>query len=363
MQYFILGPHKSLFSISSSGNLTWLNSSNHPTQGVYQFPILVQQICSILIMNISTDVFLTIRNFPNNQQTSTINTSRMDNSTTYAIIASVSAFILIVIAILFIIIYYNIQRAKHRVPPFFKIRQKSSAAQGLAFFKTKKPIHEPSSPYTLGVRDDDSSHSSDQTTSSPVNNRLLSGHYKVNEVAINPTIEELLSTYDNRSTSSSSSSSVQCDQPITTNPGSFRTTVRETNDHQQLDTINEDIQWVNNQQQRRTNNLRHQIIPEDSMDIISESHEVEKKTNNCTNACFACSNSNYSINHVCSHCYSLLSSTSTHLLLSSSSSSSSGSTTTVDACRQQTTTTTVEVGSNGFSYYNAQFTPIDATRC
>jgi hypothetical protein len=99
------------------------------------------------------------------------------------------------------------------------------------------------------------------------------------------------------------------------------------------------------------------------MDIISESHEVDNKTKTHTNACFACSNSNHSLNHLCSHCYSLLSSTSTHLLLSSSSSSSSGSTTTVDACRQQTTTTTVEVGSNSFSYYNAQFAPIDATRC
>ncbi|CAF4641099.1 unnamed protein product, partial [Rotaria sp. Silwood1] len=69
-----------------------------------------------------------------------------------------------------------------------------------------------------------------------------------------------------------------CDQAISTNIGSFRTTIRETNDHQQLDTINEDIQWVNNQSQqqhhkRRSNGLRHQIISEDSMDIISESHE------------------------------------------------------------------------------------------
>ena len=310
-------------------------------------------------MNISTDVILTIRNFPLNLTTPTINTSRIDNSTTYAIIASVSAFILIIIAILFIIIYYNIQRAKQRVPPFFKIRQKSSA-HGLAFFKSKNPINE-SSPYTLGVRDDDSSHSSDQTTSSPVNNRLLSGHYKVNEPPINTTIEELLSTYDNRSTSSSSSSSAIGDQTLAINPGSFRTTIRETNDHQQLDTINEDIQWVNNQQQQRhSNGIRQQIIPEDSMDIISECHEVEKNIKQNTNACFACFNSNHSNNYVCSHCYSLLSSTSTHLLLLSSS--SSGSTTTVDDCRQQTTTT-VEVGSNSFSYCNAQFSPIASTRC
>jgi hypothetical protein len=314
-------------------------------------------------MNISINVIITIRNFPSNRLASTINTSRIDNSTTYAIIASVSAFILIVIAILFIIIYYNIQRAKHRVPPFFKIRQNSSA-QGLSFFKSKTPINE-STAYTLGVRDDDSSHSSDQTTSSPVNNRLLSGHYKVSEPPINTTIEVLLSTSDNRSTSSSSSSSGVCDQGISTNTGSFRTTIRETTDHQQLDTINENIQWVNNQQDKRGNNLRNQIIPEDSMDIISESHEVEKNLNKTTNACFACINSNHYINHhVCSHCYTLLSSTSTHLLLSSSSSSSSsGSTTTVDACRQSTATTTVEVGSNSFSYHNARFSPIAATRC
>jgi len=362
VQYLILGQNNSLFSISRTGNLTWLNSSKYPTQEAYQFPILVQQICSSLIMNISTDIIITIRNFPSNRLTSTINTSRIDNSTTYAIIASVSAFILIVIAILFIIIYYNIQRAKHRVPPFFKIHQ-NSAAQGLSFFKSKTPINE-SAAYTLGVRDDDSSHSSDQTTSSPVNNRLLSGHYKVSEPPINTTIEELLSTYDNRSTSSSSSSSGICDQGISTNTGSFRTTIRETNDHQQLDTINENIQWVNNQQEKRSNNLRNQIIPEDSMDIISESHEVEKNFDKNTNACFACINSNHYINHhVCSHCYTLLSSTSTHLLLSSSSSSSSGSTTTVDACRQPTTTTTVEVGPNSFSYYNAPFSPIAATRC
>ncbi len=364
MQYIILGQYKSLFSISKTGNLTWVNSSNRPTQEAYQFQIIVKQICSLLIMNISTNIIITIRNFPSNINTSIINTSRIDNSTTYAIIASVSAFILIIIAILFIIIYYNIQRAKHRVPPFFKIHQNSSP-QGLAFFKSKSPINETSA-YTLGVRDDDSTHSSDPTTSSPVNNRLLSGHYKVNEPPINTTIEELLSTYDNRSTSSSSSSSGICDQAISTNTGSFRTTIRETNEHQQLDTINEDKQWVNNQQQQQhSNNLRNQIIAEDSMDIISESHEVEKIINKNTNACFACFNSNHSIiNHMCSHCYSLLSSTSTHLLLSSSSSSSSGSTTTVDACRQPTTTTTtVEVGSNSFSYYNAQYSPIDATRC
>ncbi|CAF0892364.1 unnamed protein product [Rotaria sordida] len=333
VQYFIVDQYNSLFSISSTGNLTWLNSSNPPAQEAYQLQILVQQTCLSLIMNISTDVIITIRNFPSYTITSTIHTSRIDNSTTYAIIASVSAFILIIIAILFIIIYYNIQRAKHRVPPFFKTRQNSSAQ---------------------GVRDDDSSNSSDHTTSSPLNNCLLSGHYKVSEPPINTTIEELLSTYDNRSTSSSSSSSGTCDQVISANIGSFRTTIRETNDHQQLDTINEDIQWVNNhhhqqqpQKRRSSNGLRHQIIREDSMDIISESHEVDNKFEKNTNAYCACFNSNNSINHVCSHCYSLLSSTSTHLLLSSSSSSSSGSTTTIDACRQQTTTTTVESSISG----------------
>ena len=311
-------------------------------------------------MNISTDIIITVRNFPSNFLTSTINTSRADNSTTYAIIASVSAFILVIVAILFIIIYYNIERAKHRVPPFFKVRQNSSA-QGLSFFKSKTPINE-STAYTLGVRDDDSLHSSDQTTSSPVNNRLLSGHYKVSEPPINTTIEELLSTYDNRSTSSSSSSSGMCDQAITTNAGSFRTTIREATDHQPLDTINENVPWVNNQQEKHPNHLRNQVIPEDSMDIISESHEVEKNFNKNTNACHACINSNHY--HVCSHLFTSLSSTSTHLLLSSSSSSSSGSTTTVDACRQPTTTaTTVEVGSNSFSSYHAQFCPIAATRC
>ncbi|CAF0717650.1 unnamed protein product [Adineta steineri] len=352
VQYFIVGQYNSIFSISSAGNLTWLNSSNSPIQEAYQFQIIAQQICSTLKMNISTDVIVTIRNFPLNIiPTSTLITSRStDNSTTYAIIASVSAFILIIVAILFIIIYYNIQRAKHRVPPFFKIRQNSSA-QGLSFLKSKTPINE-SSPYALGVRDDDSSHSSDQTSSSPINNRLLSGHYKVSEPPINTTIEELLSTYDNRSTSSSSSSSDMSDRPAPTNAGSFRTTVRETSDHQHLDTINEDIQWVNNQQQqqqqRRSIDLRRQVIPEDSMDIISESHEVDNKLKPNTNAYLACSKSNNFINHVCTYCYSLLSSTSTHLLLSSSSPSSSGATTIDDACRQQTTSpTTVESSISG----------------
>ncbi|UJR35212.1 hypothetical protein I4U23_027979 [Adineta vaga] len=276
VQYTILGSFNSLFSISSTGNLTWLNTSTSSIQEAYQFQILIQQICSTLKMNLSTDVIVTIRNFQSNiYPTSTIATSRsMDNSTTYAIIASVSAFILIIIAILFIIIYYNIQRAKHRVPPFFKIHQNSSA-QGISFLKSKTPIIE-SSPYALGVRDDDSSNSSEQTTSSPINNRLLSGHYKVSEPPINTTIEELLSTYDNRSTSSSSSSSDISDRPATTNTGSFRTTIRESTEHPHLDTINEDKQWVNNQQQKRSLDLRRPVISEDAMDIISESHEVRQ---------------------------------------------------------------------------------------
>ncbi len=363
MQYFLIGQYNSLFSISQLGNITWSNPSSPPTQEVYQFGVVVQQNCSSLIMNISTNIIVTISNFPSSSITSTASSSQIDNGTIYAIIASVAAFILIVIAILFVIIYYNIQRAKHRVPPFFKVR-KRSPAQGLSFFKSKSPLSD-SSPYTLGVRDDDSSNSgSDQTTSSPINNRLLSGHYKVSEPPVNTTIEELLSSYDNRSTSSSSSSGMP-DHIISSNIGSFRTTIRETSDHPQLDTINEDIQWVNNnqQQQRRLNGLRHQVIPEDAMDIISESHEVDNSLKQNTNACLTCLNSN-SINHVCSFSCSSLSSTSIHLL-SSSSSSSSGSTTTVAACQQQTTTTTtVEVGPNSCSSYDyARLSSIAATRC
>ncbi|CAF2796273.1 unnamed protein product [Rotaria sp. Silwood2] len=365
VQYSLVGQSSSLFSISQTGNITWSNPFNLPTQEAYQFQVIVKQNCSLIIMNISTNIIITIRNFPSSILTTTMSSSSNDNSTIYAIIGGVGAFILIVIAILFIIIYYRIQRAKHRVPPFFKIR-KHSPAQGLSFFKSKSPISN-LSPYTLGVRDDDSSNSSsDQTSSSPINNRLLSGHYKVTELPVNTTIEELLSSYDNRSTSSSSSSSGIGDHGISTNIGAFRTTIRETNDPQQLDTINEDIQWVNSnqQQQRRLNGLRHQIISEDAMDIISESHEVDNRLKQNTNACLTCLNSNL-INHVCSCSYSLLSNTSIHLLLSSSSSSSSGSTTTVAACQQQTTTsTTVEVGPNSFTSYDyARFSPIDATRC
>ena len=141
MQYFLNGQYNSLFSISQIGNITWSNPSNPPTQEAYQFQVIVQQNCSSLIMTISTDIIITIRNFPSSLATSTTSSSQLDNSTIYAIIASVGAFILIVIAILFVIIYYNIQRAKHRVPPFFKIR-KHSPAQGLSFFKSKSPLSE-----------------------------------------------------------------------------------------------------------------------------------------------------------------------------------------------------------------------------
>jgi hypothetical protein len=361
VQYFLTN---SLFSISQLGNITWSNPSNPPTQEAYQFQVNAQQNCSSLIMIISAGIVITIRNFPSSIITATTSSSGLANSTIYAIIGSVAAFILIVIAILFVIIYYNIQRAKHRVPSFFNIR-KHTPAQGLTFFKSKSPLSH-LSPYTLGVRDDDSSNSSsDQTSSSPINNRLLSGHYKVTEPPVNTTIEELLSSYDNRSTSSSSSSSGLGDHMMSTNTGSFRTTIRETNDHLQLDTINEDIQWINSNQQRRSNAIRHHVIPEDSMDIISESHEVDNSLRKNTNACLNCLNSN-SINHVCSYSCLLLSNTSTHLLLSSSSSSSSGSTTTFAACEQQTTTTaaTVEVGSNSFRSYDcAQLSPTAATRC
>ncbi|UJR10619.1 hypothetical protein I4U23_014816 [Adineta vaga] len=273
VQYSLLGSSSAVFSISSNGNITWTNLLSPPTQEVYQFEVFIRQNCSLLSMNISTDVIVTIRNFPSSIPSSTSTSSRLDNGTIYAIIGSVGAFILIIVAVLFIIIYYHIQRAKQRVPPFFKIR-KSSPAQGLTFFKSKSPLND-SSPYTLGVRDDDSSNSSsDHTSSSPLNNRLLSGRYKVNELPVNTTIEELLSSYDNRSTSSSSSSSGGGEHGMTSNTGSFRTVIRETIDHQQLDTINEDRQWMNsNLEQRRTNSLRHQIIPEDAMDIISESHE------------------------------------------------------------------------------------------
>ena len=370
MQYSLSGNLSSLFSISQSGNITWSNPSQLPTQEAYQLQVIVRQNCSSLVMSLSTDIIITIRNFSVSILESTTNSSPTDNAIIYAIIASVAAFILIVIAIVFIILYYRIQRAKHRVPSFFK-SHKHAPAQGLSFLKSKSPLND-SSPYTLGVRDDDSSNSSsDRTLSSPINNRLLSGHYKVAEPPTNATIEELLSSYDNRSTSSSSGSSGIGDHVISTSVGSFRTTVRETNDQQQLDTINEDMQWFNNNQRKRwcLTDLGHQIIPEDSMDIISESHEVDHRLRQNTNVCLICLNSK-SINHVCSHSCSLLSNTSINLFFCSSSSSSSGSTATVAACRQQTTTTKpttttmVEVGSNSYNSNNyAPFSPTAATHC
>ena len=371
VQYILLGPYGFLFSVTSWGDLLWSNPSAVPAQEAYQIQVLVQQNCSSLLVNITTDAIITIRSYPLSTIISTTAASRLDNGTIYAIIASVSAFILIIIAILFIIIYYNIQRAKHRVPPFFQIR-KHSPAQGLSFLKSKSPMNS-SSPYTLGVRDDDSSNStnSDQTTSSPMHNRLLSGRYKVTEPPINTTIEELLSSYDNRSTSSSSNSSGLTDQVLSATPGAFRTTVRETTDHPPLATINEDMQWMNSNSRAATS-LRVQTMPDDSMDIISESHEVDKNsTTALTNACLTCftANSNpHHHHHLCvpCPCSSFFLCTSTHLLFSSSSSLSSGSTTTVAACQQQTTTTTttVEVGSNGLPSSNhIQLSPIASTRC
>ncbi|CAF1336805.1 unnamed protein product, partial [Didymodactylos carnosus] len=137
--------------------------------------------------------------------------------------------------------------------------------------------------------------------------RLLSGHYKVSEPPMlssshsshhhhtnrTPTLEDLLSTYDNRSSTSESSSSAET-PTIAHRPGSFRTTlsIREPdfnfndNHHQQhqlptstiLDTINEDTAWEqqNNQHHRSYRPLRP---AEDSMDIISESHEVANTNN------------------------------------------------------------------------------------
>ena len=212
----------------------------------------------------------------------------MDSTTVYAIIAGVAAFILIVVTILFIVLYYRIQRAKHRVPPFFQ-SGKHSPAHGLAFLKSKSPLS-PSSPYILDVRDDDSSNStsSDRTTSSPLHNRLLSGHYKVTEPPVNTTIEELLSSYDNRSTSSSSSSSGLGDQILSPSIlGTFRAGPRV--DQQQLDTINEDLQWMNTSS-RPLNSSRVSRPSDDAMDIISESHEVEHRRELLTN-CVACPSS------------------------------------------------------------------------
>lgn len=356
------------------GNITWSSPSTPPTQEAYRFQVKVDQNCSTINLVVYSDIIITIRNFTSYVFISTTNSTPIDSTAIYATIASVGVFILVIVAILFVIIYYRIQRARHRVPPFFKTRTNSSA-QGLSFFKSKSPLSD-SSPYTLGVRDDESSNtSSDQTSSSPVNNRLLSGHYKVNEPPVNTTIEELLSSYDNRSTSSSSGSSGLTDHVISTNPGSFRTIIRETNDHEHLSTINENVPWMNNhnnnnnhQQQNYLNGLKHQIVSDDAMDIISESHEVENKVKKTTNACSFCLNSkSYSINNVCSHsCSFLLSSIPTQTLLSSSY-LSPGSSTAFVAYQQATataTTSTDEVGCNrSCSTDYARFSPIASTRC
>ena len=274
-QFFLDASSSNVFSIGSNGNLTWRNPSVGPTQGAYEIQVVLQQSCSsILIRNISTKIIVTFRNFPSSTTVATTSrSSGIDNSTIYAIIGGVAGFILIVIAILFIVLYYHIQRAKHRVPPFFKT-SKSSSPKFLTFRKSKNLI---SSSSPLDVRDDDSSNSSssDQTTSSPIQSRLLSQRYKVTDPPINTTIEELLSSYDNRSTSSSSSSSGPPGQiPISNHPGAFRSPLR---DSHQLDTINEDRPWMSNDP--RLFPLPRMIIPsEDAMDIISESHEVENKS-------------------------------------------------------------------------------------
>ena len=67
-----------------------------------------------------------------------------------------------------------------------------------------------------------------------MDNRLLSGHFKASELLVNTAIDELLSSYDNHSTSSLSG---RGDHVVANNTGLFRTTVRETTDHQQLDVI------------------------------------------------------------------------------------------------------------------------------
>ena len=253
-------------------------------------------------------------------------------------------------AILFIVLYYHIQRAKHRVPPFFKTRN-SSSPKGLTFLRSKKSLS-PSSPYTLDVRDDDSSNStsSDQTTSSPIQNRLLSGHYKVTEPPINTTIEELLSSYDNRSTSSSSSSSTPPGQQILTNnhPGAFRSPLR---DNHQLDTINEDRQWISNNP--RFPVPRMAMTPEDSMDIISESHEVEKKHRLLANHAYVtCLNSNASYP-------SLLTNKSTHLLICSSTDLITTAITDYQQQQQPTNPNT----NLFFKSNHVHLSPIGTTRC
>ncbi|CAF0985748.1 unnamed protein product [Didymodactylos carnosus] len=308
-----------LFTINSLGSLRY-SSTSLPTREAYQMRVNVLQLC----LNSSTtsmsnaDITVTVKNFLSTNTQSQIIATKTDQSTLYAVIASVIGFVFIVLASMIIIIYYKIQRARRRVPPFFKQKSRSQA-QGL-FFKSKTPLgDQQTSPYTLDVRDDDSNSITPRLSpdsgifhhsSSNVENghqRLLSGHYKVSEPPMlssshsshhhhtnrTPTLEDLLSTYDNRSSTSESSSSAET-PTIAHRPGSFRTTlsIREPdfnfndNHHQQhqlptstiLDTINEDTAWEqqNNQHHRSYRPLRP---AEDSMDIISESHEVANTNN------------------------------------------------------------------------------------
>lgn len=323
VRYFTGSVWNSLFSLTPTGNLTWSNPSLIPSQSAYELRVVAQQNCSSLLQTISKDIIVNFRNLPSSTVAPSTNTSAgMDSTTVYAIIAGVAAFILIVMAILFIVLYYRIQRAKHRVPPFFQ-SHKHSPAHGLAFLKSKSPLS-PSSPYILDVRDDDSSNStsSDRTTSSPLHNRLLSGHYKVTEPPVNTTIEELLSSYDNRSTSSSSSSSGLGDQIFSPSLlGTFRPGSRV--DPQQLDTINEDLQWMNTSS-RPLNSSRVSRPSDDAMDIISESHEVEHRRELLTN-CVA-STSSLPLT-------TTTTSTSTHFFFSSSPCSSTDSSHTLETNR------------------------------
>ncbi|CAF0944340.1 unnamed protein product [Didymodactylos carnosus] len=293
------------FTISSSGSLRY-SSTTFPTTDVYQMRVIAYQLClnSSRTTTSSVDITITVKNFPTaSTQSPVTTTTKTDQSTLYAIIASVIGFIFIVLASMIIIIYYKIQRARRRVPPFFTQKPRSQA-QGL-FFKSKTPLDEQqTSPYTLDVRDDSSSgtprifhHSSSNDENG--HQRLLSGRYKVNEPPLLPssysshyhttrasTLEDLLSSYDNRSSTPESNSSVET-STIAHRPGSFRTTlsIREPdfnfgNDHQQhqissptiLGTINEDTGL--NQQNNQHHRIHRPLRPtEDSMDIISESHE------------------------------------------------------------------------------------------
>jgi hypothetical protein len=273
LQYSLAGSLRSYFTISQTGVLFWSNlQSTIPIQGAYELGIVVQQNCSSLQRNISTTIIITYRNLSSTSTIallSTTSSSRIDDRTLYAIIGSISAFLLLVIvAMIFIVLYYHIQRAKHRSPTFFKYKTSAHST----------------SPYPLDVRDDDSSNgtNSHRTMSSPMHNRLLAGHYKVSETPINTTVEDLLSSYDNRSTSTSSSSSARHVHAMSSNGGQdlFRAL---RHDQPALDTINENRTWINGNVRPFTDSSVP-MSPEESMDIISESHEVDKHRQQLTNA-------------------------------------------------------------------------------